>query len=169
MKQITYLFFLGTVLSSMGIQADDFSDKKEVNLTKPSYICESDGFVPPVEPALPFHLLFKSLPQTYNGTFQWEHNKMVQEAKFIWTSQVESDNGKIGLLGVAFYTVNTKKYRFPITGTVSKNHQEISIFELSSDGEHKGTISSDLKTIQTVWTMNKTGKKGFLKLTLEEK
>jgi len=156
-----------------------------------TYICESDGFIPPEpkivppplpEPPLPMkpsisYSIFETLPQTYSGTFQWENSKSIQKAKFVWKTKLQKSNKIFILKGDGRYRVNSKDYDFLIEGIINKSHQTIKIVEhnenndknLNDDGEHNGELYGNLEKIETVWIDKKTGRRGFLKLKLEKK
>ena len=151
-------------------QSDGFVAPIVIVKPKPKPVPIAPIIVPMPPPFIPSsNSLFKTLPQTYIGTFQWENSKDIQEVKFTWTDVKKSHSEEFDLIGKSIYTVNKKDYIFKITATVKNNRKNIEIMEFddklsTQGGKYNGTISSDLKRIQAIWRNEKTGQKGFLKV-----
>lgn len=102
--------------------------------------------------------LFDKLPVTYIGRFQWNNSANMQQVVFIWENESKDEKGELILTGKGEYGIK-KKINTIIRGIVDPETYKIEIWEdagktenVTTDGSHIGSISSDLKTISTVWT-----------------
>ena len=117
--------------------------------------------------------LFNKLPATYIGRFQWDNSAAMQQVVFIWENEAKNEKGEVILTGKGAYGIK-KKINTIIRGIVNPETYKIEIWEnadktenVVTDGSHIGSISSDLKTISTVWTTvdgRGRGVNGLLKL-----
>jgi len=101
--------------------------------------------------------LFDKLPATYIGRFHWDNSAVIQQVVFIWENEAKNEKGEVILSGKGAYGIK-KKLNTIIRGVVNPETYKIEIWEdagktenVTTDGSHIGSISSDLKTISTVW------------------
>jgi hypothetical protein len=113
-----------------------------------------------------------NLPRAYSGTFKWHERKSAQIVLIV-ISKVFSDlENNVVAEGSGKYYTNSGNANIDIKILIipetlrfemwEKNAESSSNF--ATDGSHVGKISSDLKTIQAVWTTKSTGVQGDLNL-----
>ena len=120
-------------------------------------------------------VLYDKVPITYIGKFRWQNSSDIHQVVFTWNSQKEGKEGSISLEGRGTYGTG-KKTEVKIKGLVEPKSRRIEIWEsaegaanFATDQSHIGTISPDLKTIETVWTTQGYSRnRGELKLIRKE-
>ncbi len=103
-------------------------------------------------------MLYNNLPATYIGQFKWQNSNQIHQVVFTWDVQKTAGKGLISLEGKGRYGAG-KKTIVKIKGIVDPRSHKIEIWEsaddsanFATDQSHIGTISADLKMIETVWT-----------------
>ena len=109
-----------------------------------------------------------SLPREFTGTFAWQ-DVMQSYTLTLKIDKFEEKDGTIRFTGSHEYTPGD--FKMKVKGTIDAKSRKIVIRESDPshedsdvDGSFEGTISTDLKTIEAVWTSTDSGRKGDLKI-----
>lgn len=110
-----------------------------------------------------------NLPTDFQGTFQWDNDPTVQEVKVRIDSVSIGSGRQVTATGSAVYTTLGQKTAInvtwqidPVTGRFEMWEKDPTSADFVTDGSHVGTISTDLQSINAMWTTRSSGQLGQL-------
>ena len=113
------------------------------------------------------------LPREFQGQYQWGDGSM-PFTLILKFEKIEEKQGTIHFSGSHFYMPGDWKAK--IDGTIDAKSGRITIWEseasrpgLVTDGSFVGAVSSDLQSIEALWTTNSTGNTGWLKVKAKKR
>lgn len=117
----------------------------------------------------------QALTGTFTGTFRWEGTPDAQRVSFTFGPASLRPNGRIAARGRGIYDVGGRITTIDVECQIDPNSLLFEMWELDpqgqssqtfvTDGSHLGAMSSDLRSISSVWTTRTTGQRGILSLS----
>ena len=108
------------------------------------------------------------VPREFHGDFEWRDANM-SYTLVLKVDEIKEKDGTIHFSGRHHYMPGD--YKMKVDGTIDAKSRRITIRESApspdeaiTDGSFEGTISTDLETIEAVWTTKSTGSQGDLKV-----
>lgn len=116
--------------------------------------------------------IVEALPRTYTGEFRWLAGGPAQKVDIRINSVTRRDENTVEATGCGRYDVVGRITTIRVTMTINSTNRAVEIWELdpvgsapfSIDGSHRGKLSDDLKTIQTLWLHRPDWRIGSLQL-----
>jgi hypothetical protein len=116
--------------------------------------------------------LIERLPRGYVGSFQWYDSAGAQQVAITFTALQLLDDGKVEARGCGHYDASGQVTEIRVKMHIDATTLAVEIWELdpigsgsfTTDGSHKGKLSSDLQRLDAEWQTTSTGQKGRLHL-----
>src|SRR5262245_2204694 len=126
-------------------------------------------FIPPsVDRARDKPVRAADVPRQFEGSFEWK-DANAPYALVLKIDEIKEKDGTIHFSGSHHYVPGD--YKMKVDGTIDAKSRRITLRESApvpdgaiTDGSFEGTISTDLATIEAVWTTRSTGSQGNLKV-----
>lgn len=110
-----------------------------------------------------------NLPTDYQGTFQWDNDPTVQEVKVRIDAVSIGTDRQVTATGSSVYTTLGQKTAInvtwlidPVSGRFEMWEKDPTAADFVTDGSHVGVISTDLNSINAMWTTRSSGQSGQL-------
>lgn len=116
--------------------------------------------------------LIEHLPKGYVGSFQWYGSGETQQVAVAFTAVQPLDDGNVEARGCGRYDASGQVTEIRLTMHIDATTLAVEIWELdpigsgsfTTDGSHRGKLSTDLQRIDAEWQTTSTGEKGRLHL-----
>ncbi|MGP0093907.1 MAG: hypothetical protein ACLPKB_28790 [Xanthobacteraceae bacterium] len=117
--------------------------------------------------------LIERLPRGYVGSFQWDEGVGTQQVAITFTALQLLDDGNVEARGCGRYDASGQVTEIRVKMHIDATTLAVEMWELdpigsgsfTTDGSHKGKLSSDLQRLDAEWLTTSTGQKGRLLLT----
>jgi hypothetical protein len=115
----------------------------------------------------------KTLPRAWCGRYRWRGDTTIQRFAIAFSSVTVGADGRVTARGAAVIIVPGRRYALTVSAVIEPRTRHIELREhraipdtpdFTTDGAHRGTLGPHLRTIRTVWTQNRTGERGDLRL-----
>jgi len=110
-----------------------------------------------------------NLPRDYSGTFQWDNDPTVQEVTVRIDAVSIGSERQVTATGSSVYTALGQKTAInvtwlidPVSGRFEMWEKDPTSADFVTDGSHVGAISTDLRSINAMWTTRSSGQLGQL-------
>jgi len=117
--------------------------------------------------------LAETLPRGWCGDYRWRGDTRVQHFAILFQRVEARADGTVEATGKGLITVAEQRYPIDVRAVVDPSAGQVELWEsrpvpdtveFTTDGSHVGRLHDRMHRIDAVWTQNRTGQQGDLRL-----